>query len=66
MGKLIISEKILGTNMTVVAMKKAEEFCKEKNLSFSKISKELSSQTELESFLVSYHKYFGDEIKIII
>ena len=66
MSKILICAKLLGQNITEVAIREAEQLCLEKGLNFKLISKELSEQKTPDDFLQVYDVYFKDDIKIIL
>jgi hypothetical protein len=65
MGKIIISQKILGANFMNVVLSSAENLMKEKCMNAEEITNELNKATSEEEFFIAYKKYFGNEIKII-
>ena len=67
MGKTIISLPFLGgENFISVAFEHADRLMKEKKLDKEKISKELNEAGNEQIFAVTYNKYFGDEIKLLL
>jgi len=70
MGKIIVSQEMLGTkNFFVTAMTLANDICEKNKVpkeEVQKIAEEINSAPNLKEFKNIYEKYFGKEVKIKI
>lgn len=64
MGKIIISQKILGQHFPDVAVKYANALLKDDTNKAKKIQTELNSVKSISEFIEIFEKYFNDDIII--
>jgi len=66
MGKILISQQILGTEFPRVAFLHADNLASEMELDKGPIAKDLNLAIDLTELKEVFKKYFNDQIKLVL